>query len=322
MPARRPARFRLLLLLPALAAGCAVVPECGPGQGDVVPVTLDRGLPVVPARFNGQDARLLLDTGAAGLFLTAPGAARLQLPAVPGMFAQARGSAGEVRASVVAVARFEFASLRRDALSLPALPVPLMENVFEAPVDGFLGVDGLGPGAVELDFSQRRAVLFPADRCRLERPAWEGGATQLPSWQSANGRLGVRVLLNGQSLPALLDTGAQRTRISRRAASLLGVPLPPATARPSRVVGIGDTPPNSYGFRFRELRIGDEVLRGPVLSIVDGLPQAAEMVIGADLLNGRRVLLSYATGQVFMQPPRTKPVPPTAVPVPPAASGH
>ena len=51
--------------------------------------------------------------------------------------------------------------------------------------------------------------------------------------------------------------------------------------------------------RFRELRVGNDVRRGPVILVGDP-PGTTEALLGGDYLTSRRIWLSFATGQVFV----------------------
>ena len=284
-----------------------------------VPVTTRMGLPAVPVLIDGKPAELMLDTGAGGTILTAGTAARLGLPVPTEPVQNVRGIGGTVRTGRVTVGRMQFGTL-----SVPGLPVAILGPDDVSPelqknFDGFLGVDVLSRAAIELDLPGQRVVVHGDGACQPATPSASDGWGALPSWQSPEYRLGIFVTLMGRSMPALIDTGATSSQISRRGADFLGIGSPPPGMKPGITRGVGPATSATWYYRFPELRIGGELIERPRFRIVEGLPMAAEMVIGADFLSRRSVWLSYATGQVFVRQPlepgplmqgQARPVPP------------
>jgi hypothetical protein len=97
-----------LLASTVLAAAAAHAEPCGMTRTPDIPVTM-RGLrPTVRAQINGQDASLIVDSGAFFSFLTPPAVAQYQLPykEFPGLTVE--GVGGRESARVVRVRKFTF----------------------------------------------------------------------------------------------------------------------------------------------------------------------------------------------------------------------
>ena len=113
-------------------------------------------------------------------------------------------------------------------------------------------------------------------------------------------RLLVPVRLDGVWASALLDTGTSVTMVSRAVAVAAGATEDDLLRAPTLVSASGA--PGGYlsrVHRFRELRVGEDVRRGPVI-LVGEPPRGTDALLGGDYLTTRRIWLSFATGQVFV----------------------
>jgi predicted aspartyl protease len=113
----------------------------------------------------------------------------------------------------------------------------------------------------------------------------------------------VRATLNDlDDVVLIVDTGAERTLISRRTAVRLGLDL----ARPLRLqplAGIGQSPPAPV-VRLDRLRVGATAVDGLEISVYD-LPAIvrAEGLLGLDFLRRFRVTLAFDTGVLVLRQP-------------------
>lgn len=249
---RAPPASRPFLALAAglLAAGCAGAVDCRPEHGEVLPVMMTAGVPMVTVRVNGEPASMMLDTGATVTTLTASGAARLKLEVDRSRPAFMSGLGGALVAGTVPVGHIEFGNLRLEDARVPVVPLKGMEGLLATPLDGLLGVDVLKLAEIDLDLPGNRVILYRGDLCRAAKPVWTGAYASLPTWQTPNLRLGTRLEVNNRGFQALVDTGFSATTISQRGARLLGVPPPPATLRPVPTFGVGDAARDSFAHVF------------------------------------------------------------------------
>jgi len=55
--------------------------------------------------------------------------------------------------------------------------------------------------------------------------------------------------------------------------------------------------------RFDALSVGEERIGSPKIGIDENKLESTEMLLGLDYLRGRKVWISYRTGQMFVQRP-------------------
>lgn len=292
----------LLLLLAALAACARPVPAdlaaCAPQRKADVPLLVRGGVPYMTARINGQPATMLLDTGANVTIVAPAAAARFGLREEPGS-----DMIGHDAGGVLAVA-----GARADRLALGDAEL-LQERVFVGPlalpgvdgqpIDGLIGTDVLANFDVDLDLPNERMTLYRANPCPGAGPPWSEASTRVEAATSGPGQLHVILQLDGIRLASLLDTGVSITTVSRRVALATGVSeLDLALAPRVRSASLTQQGFESRARRFRELRVGDDVRRRPVLLVGDLPAAAGDALLGGDYLTSRRVWLSFRTGQV------------------------
>jgi predicted aspartyl protease len=100
---------------------------------------------------------------------------------------------------------------------------------------------------------------------------------------------------------AFVDTGAQRTFLSTTAALALGVTeAAPARDRSITTRGAADEALNSHVHRFPQLTVGVEVVRNPEIVVTDIKLRDADIVLGVDFLNSRRIWQSYGSLRIFL----------------------
>ena len=259
------------------------------------------GLPVVPAQINGRPATLILDTGAESSLLTSSAAKRL---GVTSKYDFQRSMAGIGSSMRTGDARLESMSLGGIALSYPRMLVgDVSFRVGGAEPDGLLGASLLGDFDLDIDVPHRRIELYDRLDCPTARPAWSGPYVTLETTRSLSEHPFFPVHINGRTLSATLDTGAQRTVISARAAAVAGIGAGSRVAGPEvRTRGAaGETLPATLHV-LHDSSVGGIALREPVLVLPATLPREIDALIGFDFLLSNRVWLSYGSRRIFIQP--------------------
>jgi predicted aspartyl protease len=286
-----------MLLGGPAAAACTLTPVA------TLPLSLANGRALTTVDIDGTAVRMVVDTGAGATALDRRSAAGLKLrPDRSGRRAiLGVGGAGRVQDGLLA-ARIELGGLQlRD--------VPLLQGDLHLSVgagtgaSGVLGADILARYDVDFDPARRRLVLNEAAGCAGQ---YVEGAGQAVPLQAVGGTALRRlpVTIDGVAMAALLDTGATQSVLFRPGTAKLG-----AAARP----GPGDR--RGFGFgaaggravatvehRFGSLRIGTETVAGPSLAMAAASPMDLDMILGSDILGGRRLWISYRTGQLFLFP--------------------
>lgn len=272
-----------------------------------MPADLARGVPVVTAEVDGSAALFVLDTGASRSVLTEAAVQRLSLPLDEWASMTMRGIGGAVRRRVANLRSLTLggAPLRRKSAAgnmsiavVPGLPLPV-----QTPVAGLIGGDFLS--AYDLEWDGSRLRLFTAAECSGRFAPWPGRYDALTAEPAVAGWMVVALTIDGHRLRALLDTGAQRSLLTPRGAAALGINA--AAQGDARLAGVGAAEVSASPVIVRRMVVGSETTDPAGLLLAQGFViPGIDVVLGADWFAGRRVWLSYATGQVFVSGPAAR----------------
>jgi len=286
-------------------SGCAQ-PFDGPcGQQPVasVPVRIVQDVPLISVVLNGRPATLLLDTGAQPFLLTQAAVARLNLATDAGMRVGIGGIGGRSRSFAAVLRGIELTPgfrLPDTYAGILATPLPTPGGIR---VDGLLGVGVLNRWDIELDMPRRRMVLHAGSLCSGP-PSGFANAAMLRSTATTGGRFIIPMTLDGANLRALVDTGAQSSIVSRDVAAQAGMTDAMLAADPAQVLtGVGADQVPARQHRFREIRIGDDVVAQPLLTVMPPVQGIDTAILGFDYLAHHRLWLSAARNLVFIARP-------------------
>jgi predicted aspartyl protease len=163
--------------------------------------------------------------------------------------------------------------------------------------DGLLGADILSDFDLDLDLSRARVWLA----CAAGEPAWSQDHTAIAANRSIHDRLFFRAELDGKSIAAVIDTGAQHSLIDRQKALSIGVNPTALDGRAGKPVrGITDAAIEARSYRFRRLAIGREILLDPTLLVAPLGLEDADLILGTDFLKAHRVWISYKSHKIFI----------------------
>jgi clan AA aspartic protease (TIGR02281 family) len=296
--ATRAGAARALLLLGLLALG-ACAGGAGGGCGLVPAATLAMApgvpLPVVDVSIDGKPARMVLDTGAQGVFLMPEAAERLGLHQDPLLRSHASGIGGSVEELAVMLDRVQLGTA-----ALEHVPAAVLQQSLRiagpVEIDGLLGMSVLDRYDVEIDMNARRAVLYAGRACEAGPPQWQG--MQRIEARSLNGSFVIPVRLDGRDLQALIDTGAQADVLFTDAG---GIAFAQQHRMPGRVLrGVGPNLTDAFIARFDALEVGDEVLRGVPVVVTQQRPGTPDMILGQSFLARHRVWFSAQRRALFV----------------------
>lgn len=253
---------------------------------------------VAPGAVEGVAVSLLLDTGAEGGLIAPEAAAALHLPMDPRRVTQMQGPAGEVIGRNALARHVQLGPLLLQDASLPVGVLPAVPRT-TPPVVGLIGADVLSRFDVELDAPHGRMALYATAGCESGFVPFPS-ANMLPLTREGD-RVRVDVVLDGQRLPALVDTGARSTIVSPAAAALAGVTEAALARDPGGIGGGVDMRRTEFHWhRFGTFRVGAEAMRSHTLTVS---PLGDEMMLlGNDWLLTRHVWISYAQNRLFVQP--------------------
>jgi hypothetical protein len=261
---------------------------------------------VTDGEINGQSIKVLIDTGSSFSFIWDDAAQQLQLPLhdLPGVTVY--GVGGEGKSYQTLIRKIRIGTFHADDLSMVVIGVrhPRPTN---APAL-VLGDDLFSRFSTEFDLAHGKIRLLRTDGCKPDEVGYWTTTYSLGDLErSDEPQIRSRVLVNGQAVDALLDTGTRRSAITRRAAERAGVTpwlTGPATGK---LGGIGSEREETWIGTFDSFALGDESVRHVALRIsdlfraarkyetgsrvaheVDGLPT---MLIGCDFFLAHRILV-------------------------------
>ncbi len=265
-----------------------------------LPVSLP-GLPVITAEINGKPVTLIVDTGAESSILTAEAARRV---GVTTKYDFVRSMSGIGKSVRTGDAKLDSMRLGGVALSFPRVLVgDVSFNLGSAQPDGLLGASLLSDFDLDIDLPHRRIDLYDRLDCAGPRLPWTGRYVTIKTTRSLSQHPFFPMSVNGKTISASLDSGAQRTVISSRAAAGLGIGAESRVAGPELHVrgAAGETLPAAL-HTVRDLRVGGIPVRGPVHVVPAALPRDIDALLGFDFLLNNRVWLSYGSRRLFIQP--------------------
>lgn len=309
-----------ILALSLLAAAGPARAACRPQKLAELPVTFAGPLKAVaPAKINGAEVRLIIDSGATMGGLTQASAAQLGVPshALPGR-TQIRGTNGDVGDFAVGTVKdLELAGgLFHDVDFLIGGRIP---NIGAA---GRLGQNLFGAAVTEYDLGGAAIRLFKAQDCDDAGLAYWATpeAVSVISLEAGPPTRQIMgdVQVNGHAVHAMFDTGSPSTVLTKAAALRVGIDLSPAAATPGaglRSVVAGG-PQATYRAHAASIGIGKEEARDTPLEVVEGRLGQHDMLIGMDFFLAHRVIVDrqhnrlYFTtnhGELFAKPGQATP---------------
>ena len=311
-PFYRPLGLGFAALLPALLP--VLLPTAAHAAGDAgscryVPVakmTVDYADSTrrisTDGAFNGKPVRILLDTGAFQTKMMLRTAERLGLaPTSVGSYTY--GVGGAAVNYVTHVNDFSMGDFHTGKTLVPVIDIPNMDKG----IDAIVGADFLLQTDMELSLADKTMQFFRASGCADTYLAyWDSDAMEIPfiGKEEKTNKPIVAVELNGVRLNAILDTGATRTSVTKRAAALAGVSIDgPGVRRSGTSGGIGDKTLDSWTADFKRFGIGPETINNPQLSIIEDAPQGEsriDMLLGIDFLRAHRILFAMSQDRLYM----------------------
>lgn len=293
--------MRIALFLLILSAAPAIA--CRVEQRAEMPVELDAGLVVVPTLVDGKPASFVLDTGSERTLVSETAVRQLALRRDEWVATTMHGVGGDVTRRDAVPRTLLLGGLplhRRTAdadINLAVADLPA--EVGGHPIAGLLGADILASYDLDLDLPNRTLRLFTVQGCRGDFIPWTQPHAAIPAVQPVRDVLVLPAVLDGQVLRAQLDTGSAATLVIgpgiARLALPAGVPGPP-------VHGVGRETVGTQLHRFAHMQVGPVVETGRTVPLARVFAlRVIDMLLGADWLAARRVWVSYATSQVFVE---------------------
>ena len=266
-----------------------------------LPIEVRGRLLTVPASINGQDVRLIVDSGAERTSISETAAGRLHLSRDLGRIRSSTGLGGTVTSADAVVSNFTLGNVRLPPIDRVAVGKFGFDNDAVPLADGLLGADILLAFDLDIDVPGKALTLYRVRRCLNNQPPWQEAFVAIDGVTQKKDRLLIPFQLDGERGQAILDTGASATTIGVQMANRLGLTAEKMSMdRKITQRGAGEGTMVSHLHWFRELRIGPAAIQGVMLSVLPTDAGVGDALIGEDFLEGRRVWLSFPTKQVFV----------------------
>lgn len=261
---------------------------------------LANGLPVTELRIDGRGPhRFVIDTAATRTAIL-PGyfAALGKSPTVVGG-QTVQGVGGAASIDLIALSDLAVAGRtveRLEGYALPASPVDQLG------VQGILGADVLSRHVLVLDAPRRdwrlETKLADAD------VANSGAPFTLDDGQTPR----LTVMIDGQAIPAIVDTGAARTIMNWAAAQALGVDqADPGLQHGGSASGVGAAATSVVRHTFKNLELAGQSRRDAELRIADlpvfgalGFGEGPAIIVGMDQFADRRLVIDYPNRRIYL----------------------
>ncbi|HEY2676321.1 MAG TPA: aspartyl protease family protein [Steroidobacteraceae bacterium] len=260
--------------------------------------------PRIDAKINGQDARFLVDSGAAFSVISSATAAQFNLRLQDAPYGlELRGFGGTVKPRMATVKDFLLAGFL-----LHNKEFLVVGSEVGGGGGGLLGQDFLQAFDVEYDLADGVIRLFRVENCKHAmlaywlKPGQAYSVLDIESTSPSRPHTIAPVYVNGKKLRALFDTGAQVSVLSLRAAKEAGVNLEtPGVQKAGAWGGIGRGSTETYIAPFASFKVGDaEEIQNTRLRIADTGAAAADMFIGDDFFLSHRLFVSNSQHKMYL----------------------
>lgn len=291
----------------ALTISLAVIPSCA--HADEQPCRLIRvasvemsvdpsGRADVPLSISGRTFNLLIDTGGVDSMLSTKTVESLGLVKAPLQYAYVVMFGGLKIDHNTIAHDIDFGGLKAAQMPFLVTPAPFPEGV-----SGMLSNDVLRAYDDEFDFANARFNLFLQDHCQANLAYWtKDDHAEIPFRLTEIGHIEFPVELDGQSIHALLDTGAYRSTLQlEQAQSLFGFkdddPGLKTVARPPHG--------NVSKYPFKVLKFGGVEVSNPDVLLFPrraiALPgNNPALVLGMDVLRQLHLYIAYKEKKLYV----------------------
>jgi predicted aspartyl protease len=299
----------LLGLARAEAQFCEIKPAAA------LPLGYAAGLATVPAKVNGIEVTMGIDTGDDKTLVTPETVARLNLQRDSRRYTREFGTTAVSDVGNVVLSSFEFAGTRYGAWSVASIALPALAGAgtgkpkpVASPPAGLIGADLLSQYDVDFDLGARSMRLYKVQNCSKITPPWTEPYTPLAIKVTPDKKVWMPVEIDGYRLSALLDTGATSFAITKSAARKAGVTETMLKADPAAETrGVGGVVLKEPAHRFNTVLIGGETLQNLQMPLI-GIDLGQNALVGQTYLLSRRVWISYSTQMLYIGAPKV-PVP-------------
>jgi tetratricopeptide (TPR) repeat protein/predicted aspartyl protease len=301
-----------------------------------LPVTIQGTRPVIDAKFNGQDVKLLFDSGASFSMISSAAVEQYKLATGPAPFGFVmRGVGGSTMPSIAIVKTFTIANV--DVRNLGFLVSG--NEVGGGGGVGLMGQNFLEKWDVEYDLAKGMIRLLKDEDCRKSflaywvKPGEPFTTISIQKTSPTEPLTMGAAYVNGVKIRVIFDTGAALSVLTLKAAERAGVKIDsPGVADGGLFRGIGRNFVKTYVAPFDSFKFEDgEEIKHIRLRVADLNLEEADMLLGSDFFLSHRIFVAnsqsklyftYNGGPVFNLKTATQPAPDAPVADPTAGASQ
>jgi predicted aspartyl protease len=295
--------FSLNLAAMPVAASDAPAPACTLKQAVSLDMTTERnGSIAIPVGVDGQKSLMVVDTGSIfSVFGEEEVRARGMSLNWSDLQIEYLGGVNVNR--ITKVSSLTIGQMTGSDVHLMVTP----EGVLEHDAVGMIGPDILSNFDVDIDFAANKFNLFVNDHCPGKVVYWTHGGYAVVPMDLENGHIVVPVTLDGKTVSAVVDTGADRSTISLDLAkSLFGLRSDSPGMKALGETSVNQTQPAPrYRYPFKALSFAGVTVQTPVIDILDGKRFNAgsnEMLLGVKTLRQLHLYIAYKEKALYLTP--------------------
>lgn len=292
---------------PALAAALALATAAVPAwsacriQVFEIPVRIVGLRPVATVGVNGTDLPMLVDSGAFFSMLPRSTATQLglSLQRLPDGL-RIEGHTGSIEARLTHVKEVNF-----NGMKVPDVDFIVGGNELEHGIRGVLGRNFLAMADTEYDLAHGMVrIVLPKGECEKTNLAYWAGDTpvnRVPLVHADRGDTAIHVeaRVNGETVTALMDTGAPTTSLQLHAARSAGIRESDMRLLAGRVGGFDAGHARGWSAPLASFELGAERITNNRVAVHDVDDREDEMILGLDYFLSHRILVSRLQRQVY-----------------------
>jgi predicted aspartyl protease len=161
---------------------------------------------------------------------------------------------------------------------------------------------------IEFDFAHARFNMFSQDHCPNAVVYWTKGAyAQVPMHVDDSWHISVPITLDGKTLTAVIDSGADRSTMSLETLeTVLGIDVHDPKLKKVGATSINGTARTTlYRYPFGTLSFEGVTVQNPDIEVIPGETYGAhnpDLIIGINVLRQLRLYIAYKEQMLYLTP--------------------
>jgi predicted aspartyl protease len=261
------------------------------------------GLVTIPVSIDGVAGRWMVDTGNAVSMISSTLVTQLGIKREPTL---------NIGVMMGGVPIYEVATVRSLVVAgVHAGPFTLNiapEQVLETDAIGMLAPDIMRNYDIDFDFAAGQMHILSPDHCPGHAVYWtKAGYARVPITLDGTGHITVPVVLDGHTLTAIVDTGAQNSAMGMSLVkSLFGIGEHDPALKllgDSAINGLAKT--TVYSYPFKTLTFAGVKITDPDITILKdtGLGDSSpDLLLGIETLRQLHLYIAYKEGALYLTP--------------------